>query len=116
MNVRLKELESKNGEIIGQHPQAPIVLSMPGFGELLAAELLAAIGDISRFPTAGRLAVASGMAPVSRDSGSNTGNRQRPTRYSRPLQRAFSLSSQSACVRVGVVQRQGPLVDPAQAP
>ncbi|MEU0375635.1 IS110 family transposase [Streptomyces sp. NPDC006283] len=98
MNVRLKELEAKIKEILSQHPQAPIVLSMPGFGELLAAELLAAIGDISRFPSAGRLAVASGMAPVSRDSGSNTGNRQRPTQYSRPLQRAFFLSSQSACL------------------
>ncbi|GCB43934.1 IS110 family transposase [Streptomyces sp. NL15-2K] len=73
MNVRLKELEIKIKGIFSQHPQAPIVLSMPGFGELLAAELLAAIGDISRFPSAGRLAVASGMAPVSRDSGSNTG-------------------------------------------
>ncbi|MCX4610217.1 IS110 family transposase [Streptomyces mirabilis] len=106
MNVRLKELESKIKEIVSQHPQAPIVLSMPGFGELLAAELLAAIGDISRFPSAGRLAVASGMAPVSRDSGSNTGNRQRPTQYSRPLQRAFFLSSQSACLTVGTWERE----------
>ncbi|MEU6071478.1 MULTISPECIES: transposase [Streptomyces] len=62
---------------------------MPGFGGVLAAELFSAIGDISRSATAGRLAVASGMAPVSRDSGSNTGNRLRPTPYSRPLQRAF---------------------------
>lgn len=83
--------------------QAPIVLSMPGFGGVLAAELLAAIGDISRFPTAGRLAVASGMAPVSRDSGSNTGNRLRPTQCSRPLQRAFFLSSQVACMTAGDV-------------
>lgn len=106
MNVRLKELEAKIREILSQHPQAPIVLSMPGFGELLAAELLAAIGDISRFPSAGRLAVASGMAPVSRDSGSNTGNRQRPTQYSRPLQRAFFLSSQSACLTAGTWEQE----------
>ncbi|MFJ7491280.1 IS110 family transposase [Streptomyces sp. NPDC097727] len=78
MNVRLKELEAKIREILSQHPQAPVVLSMPGFGELLAAELLAAIGDISRFPSAGRLAVASGMAPVSRNSGSNTGKPSAP--------------------------------------
>ncbi|MFJ1679542.1 MULTISPECIES: transposase [unclassified Streptomyces] len=106
MNVRLKELESKIREILSQHPQAPVVLSMPGFGELLAAELLAAIGDISRFPSAGRLAVASGMAPVSRDSGSNTGNRQRPTQYSRPLQPAFFLSSQSSCLTAGTWERE----------
>lgn len=106
MNARLKELESKIKELLSQHPQAPIVLSMPGFGELLAAELLAAIGDISRFPSAGRLAVASGMAPVSRDSGSTTGNRRRPTQYSRPLQRAFFMSSQSACLTAGTWEKE----------
>ncbi|MDQ1024679.1 hypothetical protein QF035_010653 [Streptomyces umbrinus] len=46
------------------------------------------------------------MAPVSRDSGSNTGNRQRPTQYSRPLQRAFFLSSQSACLTAGTWERE----------
>lgn len=106
MNARLKELEGKIKELLFQHPQASIVLSMPGFGELLTAELLAAIGDISRFPTAGRLAVASGMAPVSKDSGSKTGNRLRPTQYSRPLQRAFFLSSQSACLTEGTWERE----------
>lgn len=106
MNVRLKELENKIKELLSQHPQAPIVLCMPGFGELLSAELLAAIGDISRFPSAGRLAVASGMAPVSRDSGSNTGNRHRPTQYSRPLQRAFFLSSQAACLTAGTWEKE----------
>ncbi|MGW3063576.1 IS110 family transposase, partial [Streptomyces sp. NPDC001130] len=106
MNNRLKELEKKIKELLSQHPQAPIVLSMPGFGQLLASELLAAIGDISRFPTAGRLAVASGMAPVSRDSGSNTGNRLRPTQYSRPLQRAFFLSTQVACLTAGTWENE----------
>jgi transposase len=106
INNRLKELEKKVKELLSLHPQAPIVLSMPGFGEVLAAELLAAIGDISRFPSAGRLAVASGMAPVSHDSGSNTGNRRRPTRYSRPLQRAFFLSSQIACLTAGTWENE----------
>ncbi|MEL5955671.1 IS110 family transposase [Streptomyces sp. CLV115] len=106
MNNRLKELEKKVKELLSRHPQAPIVLSMPGFGGVLAAELLAAIGDISRFPTSGRLAVASGMAPVSRDSGSNTGNRLRPTQYSRPLQRAFFLSSQIACLTTGTWENE----------
>ncbi|MER6532149.1 IS110 family transposase [Streptomyces sp. NPDC001508] len=106
LNSRLKELEKKVKELLSQHPQAPIVLSMPGFGGILAAELLAAIGDISRFPTAGRLAVASGMAPVSRDSGSNAGNRLRPTQYSRPLQRAFFMSSQVACVTAGTWENE----------
>nr|WP_268814622.1 transposase [Streptomyces olivochromogenes] len=55
MNNRLKELEKKVKELLSHTPQAPIVLSMPGFGELLAA-----IGDTSRFPAAGRLAVGDG--------------------------------------------------------
>ncbi|MEU8686437.1 transposase [Streptomyces sp. NPDC048611] len=61
---------------------------------------------MSRFPSAGRLAVASGVAPVSRDSGSNTGNRLRPAQYSRPLQRAFFLSSQIACLTAGTWENE----------
>ncbi|MEU1459043.1 transposase, partial [Streptomyces avermitilis] len=106
LNMRLKDLEGRIKELLSQHPQAPVVLSMPGFGTLLAAELLVAVGDISRFPTAGRLAVAAGMAPISRDSGSNTGNRLRPTQYSRPLQRAFFMSTQSACLTSGTWEQE----------
>ncbi|GAX56668.1 hypothetical protein AQJ27_43585 [Streptomyces olivochromogenes] len=46
------------------------------------------------------------MALVSRDSGSNTGNRLRPTQYSRPLRRAFFLSSQVACLTVGAWENE----------
>lgn len=60
-----KELES----CVFSHPQARIVTSLPGMGPSLGAEFLAAVGDIGRFPNAGRLAAYAGLAPVSRDSG-----------------------------------------------
>lgn len=47
-----------------------MIESMPGFGPLLGAEFLAAVGgDFAVFVTADRLAAVSGLAPVARDSG-----------------------------------------------
>ena len=67
---------------------AAIITSMPGFGSLLGAELLAATnGDLTTFNTADRLAGIAGLAPVPRDSGRISGNLKRPRRYDRRLLR-----------------------------
>jgi transposase len=80
-----------------QHQQAAILLSMPGFGPLLAAELVAATGgNITAFDSADRFAGVAGLAPVPRDSGRISGNHHRPKRYDRRLLRTFYLSAQSA--------------------
>lgn len=68
-----KELEG----IVGAHPQGALVRSLPGMGAVLAAEFVAAIGDIARFRSPAALAAAAGLAPVLRQSG-----------YSRTLRRA----------------------------
>ncbi|MFD8276220.1 transposase [Streptomyces flaveolus] len=68
-------------------------------GHILAAELLVAADDFSAYATEGHIASAAGMVPVSRDSGTRTGNiNVRPKRYSRPLQRALFLAAQAACL------------------
>jgi transposase len=80
-----------------EHQHAEILLSMPGFGTLLAAELLAATGgDITAYESAARLAGAAGLAPVPRDSGRISGNHHRPKRYGRRLLNTFYLAAQSA--------------------
>jgi Transposase IS116/IS110/IS902 family len=77
-----------------QHRLAPIITSMPGFGSLLGAELLAATnGDLTSFTSADRLAGIAGLAPVPRDSGRITGNLKRPRRYDRRLLRVFYLAA-----------------------
>jgi hypothetical protein len=80
-----------------EHRHAGILLSMPGFGPLLAAELLAATGgDMTVFDNADRLAGVAGLAPVPRDSGRISGDHHRPKRYDRRLLRTFYLAAQSA--------------------
>lgn len=80
-----------------QHRLAPIITSMPGFGPLLGAELLAATnGDLTTCTTADRLAGIAGLAPVPRDSGRISGNLKRPRRYDRRLLRTFYLSANNS--------------------
>ncbi|MFF9217131.1 IS110 family RNA-guided transposase [Streptomyces viridosporus] len=79
------------------HRHAEVILSMPGLGPLLGAELVAITGgDLEVFGTADRLAAVAGLAPVPRDSGRISGNLRRPKRYSRRLLRLFFLSAQVA--------------------
>ncbi|SDP84442.1 Transposase IS116/IS110/IS902 family protein [Arthrobacter sp. ok909] len=88
-----KQIETRFRE----HQQAEILLSMPGFGTLRAAELLAATGgDITAYDSAARLAGDAGQAPVPRDSGRISGNHHRPKRYDRRLLNVFYLAAQSA--------------------
>ena len=80
-----------------QHRHAGIIASMPGFGHLLGAELLAAAnGHLTSFNTADRLAGIAGLAPVPRDSGRISGNLERPRRYDRRLLRVFYLAANNS--------------------
>lgn len=72
-----------------------VIESMPGFGPVLGAEVLAVTGgDFTAFETADRLAGIAGLAPAPRDSGRVSGNLRRPKRYDRRLLRTFYLSAQ----------------------
>ena len=52
------------------HPLSPVLRSAPGLGPILAARVLAEVGDDpSRFTTAGGLRAFAGTAPVTRASG-----------------------------------------------
>jgi hypothetical protein len=61
---------------------------------LLGAEFLAATGgDMTNFASADHLVGYAGLAPVPRDSGRISGNRHRPRRYNRDLNRVFYTSA-----------------------
>ena len=59
------------------HPQAEILVSLPGMGPRLGAEFLVAVGDLGAFESADRLAAYAGLVPAARDSGKRTGNHYR---------------------------------------
>ena len=97
LHEEVNKLDQQIESRFREHQQAKILLSMPGFGTLLGAELLAATsGDITAYDTAARLAGVAGLAPVPRDSGRISGNHHRPKRYDRRLLNTFYLAAQSA--------------------
>lgn len=97
LNEELAELDALISEKVTEHRHAQSLLSMPGFGPVLAAEFLGATGgDLAVFETADRFAGVAGLAPAPRDSGRITGNHHRPRRYDRRLLRVFYLSGLSA--------------------
>jgi transposase len=93
---RLKDLDGQIRDTFARHPQAEVILSMPGMGPQLGAEFVIAVGDLSTFRDSAHLAAYAGLAPVPRDSGRITGNLHRPKRYNRRLRRVFYLSALSS--------------------
>jgi transposase len=97
IDTEIAQLDELISERFGQHPDAPILLSMPGFGPVLAATFLANTGgDLRLFETADRLASFAGLAPAPRDSGRISGNHHRPRRFNRRLMRTCYLAALSS--------------------
>src|SRR5215203_3455049 len=93
----LVELDAQLTDRFRQHEAAEILLSVPGFGPVLAATFLANIGgNLNGFDTVDRLAAVAGLAPVSHDSGRISGNLHRPRRFNRRLLRTCYLAALSS--------------------
>lgn len=90
--TRLAAIDRKLVELITIHPDGALIRSLPGMGVVLAAELLAQAGDLSRFRSAAALASAAGLAPVLRPSGKST-RLQRPGFANSRLKRVFYQSA-----------------------
>ncbi|WP_237739596.1 IS110 family transposase [Arthrobacter sp. TB 26] len=97
LNEELADLDALISQRVTEHQHTQVLLSMPGFGPVLAAEFLGATGgDLTVFQTADRFAGVAGLVPAPRDSGRISGNHHRPRCYDRRLLRVFYLSSLSA--------------------
>jgi len=106
LDQEIAELEVLIEGRFREHPDADVITSMPGIGDTLGAEFIAATGgDMSVFGSPDRLAGVAGLAPVPRDSGKVSGNLRRPRRYSQRLLRMFYLSAQTAAVHCPESQR-----------
>ena len=93
----LVELDAQLTARFHQHEAAEILLSLPGFGPVLAATFLANIGgNLDGFDNVDRLAAVAGLAPVPYDSGRISGNLHRPRRFNRRLLRTCYLAALSS--------------------
>jgi transposase len=93
LDDRIKTTDADIEGRFRHHPLAEVITSMPGIGFRLGAEFLAAVGDPALIGSADQLAAWAGLAPVSRDSGTRTGNLRTPKRYSRRLRRVMYMSA-----------------------
>lgn len=93
LDAQLADLD-KAIATVHRHPQAAIVTSMVGIGDLLGAEFMPPpLGTWRSSPRPTTSPATPGLAPAPRDSGRRTGNLHRPRRYSRRLQRVFCTSA-----------------------
>ena len=68
--AQIQSLSAALAAALAQHPDGPLVQSLPRSGCVNAAQILAELGDDrTRFFTAEQLAAESGVAPVTRASG-----------------------------------------------
>lgn len=94
LDQEIAELDALIEARFNEHRHATVIRSLPGMGNLLGAEFIAATGgNLDAFGTADRLASFAGLSPAPRDSGRVSGNMRRPRRYHRGLLRAFYLSA-----------------------
>ncbi|MGH7629638.1 MAG: IS110 family transposase [Gemmatimonadales bacterium] len=67
---QIRQLDGLIAAQLAQHPDGPILQSLPRTGTINAAQILAELGeDRRRFPTAEQLAAEAGVAPVTHSSG-----------------------------------------------
>ncbi|WP_405427769.1 transposase [Micromonospora sp. NBC_00617] len=75
---------------------SPIIGSLPGMGPLLTAELLVHTAGMTEYDSPAKLAAHAGLAPVSRDSGTVSGNHRPPRRFHRRLRHILWMAAFTA--------------------
>ena len=69
-SAAVEELRTRMNDIASQLPEYPVVLAMKGVGASLGPQLMAEIGDVTRFNHKGALTAFAGVDPGKNDSGS----------------------------------------------
>jgi transposase len=93
LKERIESIDEELEKRFFARPEARILISLPGMGPILGAEFLVAVGDISAFSSADRLAPYAGLVPVARDSGKRVGNHKRMRGGNKVLKRVFYQSA-----------------------
>ena len=90
---RLQSIDEEIGQRFFARREARVLISLPGMGPILGAEFLVAVGEISAFESADRLAAYAGLVPAARDSGKRVGNNRRMRGGNKVLKRVFYQSA-----------------------
>jgi transposase len=69
---QLAAIETELYPIARIDPRVQLLATIPGIGALLALTIAAEIGEISRFPSAGKLIGYAGLAPTIKQSGQSS--------------------------------------------
>ncbi|MFV1876185.1 IS110 family transposase [Nioella sp.] len=97
VRTKITRIDQDLEALLAAHPDGALIRSLPGMGAILAAELIATIGDVRRFASADAMASAAGLAPVQRQSGKRAGCR-RAFGGDKTLKRVFYQSTFCAVV------------------
>ena len=72
LGAQLQQLSAAIAAALAQHPDGPLLQSLPRSGAVNAAQILAELGDDrARFLTDAQLAAEAGLAPVTKESGTH---------------------------------------------
>jgi transposase len=93
LKERIESIDEELQKRFFARPEARILTSLPGMGPILGAEFLVAVGDISAFSSADRLAAYAGLVPAARDSGKRVANNKRMRGGNKVLKRVFYQSA-----------------------
>jgi transposase len=96
LKERIESIDKELQKRFFVRPEARILISLPGMGPILGAEFLVAVGDISAFSNADKLAAYAGLVPAARDSGKRVGNNKRMRGGNKVLKRVFYQSAFSS--------------------
>jgi transposase len=95
---QLKRLEACLAEQAAKDARVPLLVQIPGIGFINAVTILAAIGEIERFPSAEQLVGYAGLGPKVHDSG-QTHWSGRITKFGRRDLRRVMVEAAQAAVR-----------------
>ncbi|GAA2344134.1 IS110 family transposase [Streptomyces kunmingensis] len=90
---RREMLETRVAALLGAHPLAKVLTSMPGVAVRTGARILAEIGDASAFSTAAHLASYAGLTPTTHRSGTSIRGEGPPRGGNKQLKRALFLAA-----------------------
>ena len=96
LKERVEALDEDLARRFFSRPEARVLSSFPGIGPILGAEFLVAVGDVSAFGSADRLAAYAGLVPAAHDSGKRVGNHRKGRGGNKVLKRVFYQSAFSS--------------------
>lgn len=110
LGTQIEAIHAHIHNLIDQHPdlkeQKELLLTIPGIGDITAAEFIAEVPDVHQFDSASQLAAFAGLTPSHRQSGSSLNTRGRMSKMgNKRLRRMFYMPATSAKMHNPIVKR-----------